>query len=452
MVSVIKKSTALLLIGVYSLTLTLVGFTGLASAAAPPTVAITSPTASSNVGTSFAVNGTATANKSITVKVNGVTVGSTTSDGAGNWSVNVTGQTAGSKTITATATGDILAYLPDIGSTNLGVVNVTQGSFSTVAGTFGAQDASPLNNGKVFTLDTQIFGTSNQVSVFDGTPLTHTVDTPQNDPFSSALSESAHKLYVTDPNDNQVAVIDTNTDVVLTTIPVGTSPQGIVISPDGTKVYVANGSGSSVSVIDTSTDTVTQTPSVCASSFNLTISPDGTMLYVLCQGTGIEKFDTATFTSHGTAAIPASLLSLAITPDGSKIYANGFGSLGIAMVNTADMSVNIGYGSTSATSLQIIGNKLYLEDLGTNEFQIYDTATDTQVGTGISTIGLSTPVNISTHFMIQQTSTASVSVTVVSAPAATLASTGQNENLYTLISIVTIGLGLSIIYRLKQKA
>jgi YVTN family beta-propeller protein len=59
--------------------------------------------------------------------------------------------------------------------------------------------------------------------------------------------------------DNSVSVIDTATNTVIATIPVGKSPIGVGVTPDGSKVYVANFQSNTVSVIDTVTNTVIAT-------------------------------------------------------------------------------------------------------------------------------------------------------------------------------------------------
>ena len=53
--------------------------------------------------------------------------------------------------------------------------------------------------------------------------------------------------------DASVSVIDTETDKIIATIPVGRRPWNMAITPDGRKLYVANGRSDSVSVIDTET-------------------------------------------------------------------------------------------------------------------------------------------------------------------------------------------------------
>jgi trimeric autotransporter adhesin len=57
-----------------------------------------------------------------------------------------------------------------------------------------------------------------------------------------------------------VSVIASATNTMTASIPVGSAPLGVAVTPDGSKVYVANYSSNSVSVIATATDTVTHSP------------------------------------------------------------------------------------------------------------------------------------------------------------------------------------------------
>jgi YVTN family beta-propeller protein len=49
-------------------------------------------------------------------------------------------------------------------------------------------------------------------------------------------------------------VIDTSSNEIVATIPVGERPWNMALTPDGAKLYVANGRSGTVSVIDTATD------------------------------------------------------------------------------------------------------------------------------------------------------------------------------------------------------
>jgi YVTN family beta-propeller protein len=50
----------------------------------------------------------------------------------------------------------------------------------------------------------------------------------------------AQNAYITNQSSNTVSVIDTVTNAVTATIPVGVVPEGVAVTPNGSKVYVAN--------------------------------------------------------------------------------------------------------------------------------------------------------------------------------------------------------------------
>ena len=94
------------------------------------------------------------------------------------------------------------------------------------------------------------------------------------------IAVAAPFAYITNTNSNSVSVIDTATNTVVTTVPVGFAPLGVAVNPTGTQVYVANYSPSNVSVIDTATNTVAATVAVGAlpAAFGLFIGPAPTSL------------------------------------------------------------------------------------------------------------------------------------------------------------------------------
>lgn len=65
-------------------------------------------------------------------------------------------------------------------------------------------------------------------------------------------------VYVTDAGqlktpDNMISVIDTATNTIVATIPVGLQPQGIAYTPNGALAYVADENSNAVSVLNTAT-------------------------------------------------------------------------------------------------------------------------------------------------------------------------------------------------------
>ena len=99
-----------------------------------------------------------------------------------------------------------------------------------------------------------------------------------------------------------MSVISTATNTVIATIPVGSSPVGVAVTPDGSKVYVANDGDNTVSVISTATNTVIGAPIPVGNdpvAFGLFIQPArkfaGTPGRANCHGQSVralgQKFD-----------------------------------------------------------------------------------------------------------------------------------------------------------------
>jgi len=68
-------------------------------------------------------------------------------------------------------------------------------------------------------------------------------------PVGVAVSPLTSDVYVTNFKDGTVSVISGQTRMVTATIPVGTSPDGVAVSPLTGAVYVANVGVAAVSVI-----------------------------------------------------------------------------------------------------------------------------------------------------------------------------------------------------------
>jgi YVTN family beta-propeller protein len=77
-------------------------------------------------------------------------------------------------------------------------------------------------------------------------------------PQGLAVTPDGTAVYVANSGDNpgDVSVINSATNTVVATVPVGNQPYAVSVTQDGTSVDVANGDGT-VSVIDTATYTVT---------------------------------------------------------------------------------------------------------------------------------------------------------------------------------------------------
>ena len=78
-------------------------------------------------------------------------------------------------------------------------------------------------------------------------------------PHSIAVHPTRPILIVATYDADSASVIDTNTDTVLTSIPVGAFPQHAAWSADGRFAYITNNEGNSISVINGETFEVTAT-------------------------------------------------------------------------------------------------------------------------------------------------------------------------------------------------
>ena len=243
-----------------------------------------------------------------------------------------------------------------------------------------------------------------------GSPVTATITVaPQPSSFA----------YINNVNDNTVSVINTSLNKVVATIPVGTSPFGIAVSPDGNLVYIVNYGSSNISVVSTSTNKVISTMptngipgGICISSDGKTIylsipeknlitvidavsnaviatvqvgvdpdgiciSPDGSMVYVENAGSSsVSVVSTATNSlitsiSTGLQTIPS---AIAISPDGTRVYtANGSG--GASVISTASNTLIASIISTNNFAFVCVSpdnSKIYIGDIGTNNIMVYN--------------------------------------------------------------------------------
>ncbi len=142
-----------------------------------------------------------------------------------------------------------------------------------------------------------------------------------------------------------MSVIDTATDLVTDTIPVGSGSIGVAVSPDGSRVYVTNLNSNTVSVIDTATGQVTDTIPVGISPEGVAVSPDGSRVYVTnqcasssssnCTNGTVSVIDTASGLVTASIPVGSEPIGVAVSPDGSHVYVTNFGSNTVSVIDMA---------------------------------------------------------------------------------------------------------------------
>lgn len=125
---------------------------------------------------------------------------------------------------------------------------------------------------------------------------------PMVAPQSAQAVPPGTYAYVTNFNANTVSVVNTATNTVAVTVPVGAGPWEVAVSPNGTRAYVTNRADGTVSVINTATDTVVATVPVGLEPLGVAVSPDGTRAYVTNFGA-----DTVSVIKTNTNTVVATL-------------------------------------------------------------------------------------------------------------------------------------------------
>ena len=150
----------------------------------------------------------------------------------------------------------------------------------------------------------------------------------------------ARNAYITNGSSNNVSVIDTTANTVIATIPVGSEPSGVAVSPDGSKVYVVDQFADTVSVITTATKMVSATIPVGTYPQGVAASPDNRKVYVANSDSHtVSVIDTMANTVIATIPVGAAPIGVAVTPDGGKVYVANHLSNSVSVIATATKTV-----------------------------------------------------------------------------------------------------------------
>lgn len=133
---------------------------------------------------------------------------------------------------------------------------------------------------------------------------------------------AAAQVYVANSLSNTVSVINTPDNTPGPTIPVGSSPTGVAITPNGQFVYVTNRTSGTMSKIDTASNTVVATITGLSSPQGVAVSADGVSVYVVANGSlSLVRYSVATNAVTGSFSLPPGTpVDVAITPNGQFAY------------------------------------------------------------------------------------------------------------------------------------
>jgi YVTN family beta-propeller protein len=152
-----------------------------------------------------------------------------------------------------------------------------------------------------------------------------------------AVNPTGTRAYVTNFNSSTVSVIDTATNAVVATVPVGNQPVGVAVNFTGTRVYVVNQNSNNVSVIDTATN------AVIGAAVPVGMAPFGVAIGRIVKGTSTTTVAAApnpakagqsvTLTAHVTCTMG--------TPTGTVEFFDGTISLGTATLSGGNATLTV---------------------------------------------------------------------------------------------------------------
>jgi len=167
---------------------------------------------------------------------------------------------------------------------------------------------------------------------------TSTITLPAGSAPNFVATTEANKAYVSMPQYQNpagtvvpsVAVINTQQNGVVTTLPVGNNPDAIGETPDGSKLYVANQADNTLSAFNTSDDSTRGVTGSFNSPLWLSARYDSQRIYVLNGNSTVSTIDTTTTAGPdpviGTLGVPSAaymvydtILNRLYVPGGNQI-------------------------------------------------------------------------------------------------------------------------------------
>ena len=154
---------------------------------------------------------------------------------------------------------------------------------------------------------------------------------------AASWAQAAPLAYIANFGSNNVSVIDTTSNTVLTTIPVGSSPYAVAATPNGTRVYVTNANGNSTSVIDTATQSVV---AMVGTSFPYGVAASNTRAYVVgTRSNSVFVIDTSTNGVIATVVVGSSPNGIAINPVGTRVYVTNQNANTVTVIDATSNTV-----------------------------------------------------------------------------------------------------------------
>ncbi len=209
------------------------------------------------------------------------------------------------------------------------------------------------NGGKVYVANQG----DNTISVYDpGTQsvvatITQANGLHQNPAFLVSSSDGKYVFVVNQGNGSSpgaLDIIDTSTDVIGGSVPLGVSPGFAFLDTTLNRLYVTNSGSNSVSVFDVSNVILSATPpiptlgtvNVGSGPASVTALPNGLSVYVANSvSNDVSVVNSSNLTTVATIPVGRIPIFIASEPSSSKVYTANAGSGTISIIQTVNNSV-----------------------------------------------------------------------------------------------------------------
>ncbi|HXI60413.1 MAG TPA: hypothetical protein VNO55_30335, partial [Polyangia bacterium] len=140
-------------------------------------------------------------------------------------------------------------------------------------------------------------------------------------PQKVVLSSDGNTAYVSNYGANSVSVVDLASGTQVAVYPVGSLPLALALGPGGTTLYVGQ-NGGGVSAIHLASGAVTAIDTSGFPVRDLAIPPGGSRAYLAMEFGGLRAIELATGTVSTIPSVGGCPEGLAVTPDGSRLFVN----------------------------------------------------------------------------------------------------------------------------------
>ncbi|HEX6667665.1 MAG TPA: PKD domain-containing protein [Solirubrobacterales bacterium] len=202
---------------------------------------------------------------------------------------------------------------------------------------------------------------------------------------SIAIAPDGSRVYVASESGEEVAVIDTRTNAIVTRIDLEGTANSIAIAPSGSRIYVGEriGAVTRIKVLGADTNQPVGEPIVVSGGVQaIAITPDGSSLYATTNTDLAYAVDTATNQVRATIPVGNEPRAMAITPDGGRAYVSNADDGTVSVIDTRLNQVigaPIPVGITSR-AVAIAEGHAFVTSFGTDNIAVIDTTTNTLVG------------------------------------------------------------------------